>query len=311
MKLIKIITYSILTSFIAFFVYFGFDNNILLFSIIPYSALSVFFIYLRIGKNKHVKFSEESIMFKKKEIKSNDIKRITINKNFIFDNIVIKGSNWKSYLAFHDVRNEKFNEFKNHIIQKSTSAKVKYKNQNYLLFFIYGFMILISILPLIVKPKLEQINFISDQSISQNAYTNHYSFRVNNIRFQSALEDSINFILCDSVRISYYELPYIPAEPIKTLDDYYELKSDNAMIEFWDIQETRPSKNWVKIFLILQTKPKIFFSETLKGTLIEYSHDQTLKIKHNSSNFFLSINFHGTISVDEILDVVESIEYNE
>ena len=300
-----------LTSFIVLFFMFGFDYYILLFSIIPYSAMSVFWIYLNISKNKHIKFDEESILYKKKRVLFDDIHNITISKYPIFNIIEINGLFRKNHLRFQDIRNPRFNDFKNHIIRKCVSAKVKSKNRNYFYSFFIGSLLILSVFPLVVKPHLQQINFITDQSVLQNAYTDHYSFRVNNIRFQSTLNDSVKYILSDNVRISYVELPYIPAKPIKSIEEYYDLKSDNAIIEFWSIPETRPFKSWAKRFLIMKTNPKILTSDTLKGALIAYPHDHKLTIRHKSSNSFLLMNFHGKIKVNEILEVVKSIDYKE
>lgn len=272
----------------------------------------MFWIYQRIGKNKHVTLEEDIILFKKKQIQYCDIQKITINKSFIFDIIHIKGQNWKSFLAFQDVRNPEFDKFKNQIIQRAVSAKVKHKNQTYNLSILYILFFLFSFLLFIIKPQIEQINITPDKIVQQNIHTEHYSFKVDNIQFQSELDNNNYYILCDSVRISYAELPYIPILPRQYFKEYYvDPKTDNAYIEFWTFQETKPLKNWAKFWLAHTIKPQILLSETLKGVLVENPYDYSLRIKHKNSDFYLGISFHGIISLDEILEIVKSIDYNE
>ncbi|MCK4695671.1 MAG: hypothetical protein KAT74_07900 [Candidatus Cloacimonetes bacterium] len=262
---------------------------------------------------RYIKYDDISISYKKRKILFSEINSVVFKKFILSGHISINKPFKKNSLSLSNLPWKKYIELKELILEKACLSKVKIRNWVFIQLFYPIVFVLLFISSFIINPNIPKYNFDEKVSIQPNVETNHYSFRIDGIKYETMLSDSLFFLLTDKGKIFYKEF-YDEGVSLRKFFDYPQLfeVNDLSQIDYWYSNDVGVFKRMCRYFSISVFKPILFESEEFKGVLLttEDRKIKSLRLKKKSEKGFLLIEFSNQFIIDNVIEFLESVSYH-
>jgi len=155
-------------------------------------------------KLKYLHYDKNGIAYKKKSVKYAEINKVGFNKFMDVGNIGIKYSKTK-YLNLSLLPLDVFQNLKEIILIKANPEKVKYGNKYYNHLWQLSFPLLLFIFTLFLNQKIPKEYFEYNSSNQEIYKTDHYSFQIDEVKYQDLLSPAKTFLVTEKGRILFEE----------------------------------------------------------------------------------------------------------
>jgi hypothetical protein len=264
-------------------------------------------------KFRHVKYDNNSISYKKKILLFYDIDTAIFTETFHHGSIFLHKKSKKYFLTLSHIRLQKYKDLKQLIINQIDASKIKYRKGKFIILFFPTIFVLLFILSIIFNPNIPKFDFNYDSLKNHNIVTDHYAFKIDGIKYETMLSDSLFFLLTDKGKIFYKEF-YDEGVSLRKFFDYPQLfeVNDLSQIDYWYSNDVGVFKRMCRYFSISVFKPILFESEEFKGVLLttEDRKIKSLRLKKKGEKGFLLIEFSNQFIIDNVIEFLESVSYH-
>lgn len=169
-------------------------------------------------------------------------------------------------------------------------------------------------LSLFWNPMPKTIEFELNPESKTNFSSAHFSFFIDEVEYDTSINEVSEFIITKTGKISFSENPLIPFNPKEDLNftaDGNEKKPYNSLMNFVLEREKKLPLMLVKKKYIKQINPRFFQSEQIKALVITNEGRQMIEIIDRDDKYILMMLLDYEISTESALEILESIRYRE
>ena len=288
-------------------------------SFIYYFFFTIFYVFFIIilefivsAKLRYIKYDGISISYKKRKILFSEINSVVFTKLILSGNISINKPFKKNSLMLSILPKNKFLELKDVILDKLSFSKVKNRNRIFFQLFYPIIFVLFFIVSFIVNTNIPQYDFDKRVHFQSNIETDHFSFKIDGIIYDTMLSDSLFYLLTDNGKIFYEEFKDEGISLRKTFDfpKYIDV-IDLSLIDYLFSNDFGILKKLLRFSIIKDFKPILFESKEFKGVLLTVdSNSKTLNLKKKGKKVLLRIYFSNQFTAEKILEILESVSYH-
>jgi len=165
----------------------------------------ILLLFLFRSKLRNLHLNELSITYKKKTILFTDINSVLFTKMIKLGNISINNPLKKNSITLSYLPLEPYIKLKELIMQKVDSSIIKTRNRVYWQLFYPCVITLLFIISLFLGYNIPKIEFNQNLMISNNINTEHFSFNVEELKFETDIYDDLNCIITEKGLVYYQE----------------------------------------------------------------------------------------------------------
>jgi len=281
----------------------------------------IFLIISLITKRRRKKISYEvndsEISYKKRKIRLDEIKKLTINKvgsryGIILNNIYKKNS---LGIPLKDI--SEMEKLKTLILERSNPEKIKESkfDQLWVGYIMLAIPVIMFLISFTWNTALEPFPFQYSELSINNVSTANYTFEVKDIEFQDKLSEEKYYLLTSQGKITFkeYDKPeqtvlqsmafftdQVSSEEEKpdwSIIDYYLSNFEGILIRYM-------KKNYVKNYNLVA-----YNSNEIEAILLHIDNSKKLYLRSRGSDRNLQIEFSKEFDDDDILKVLETVKF--
>jgi len=279
-------------------------------------AFGTIIVYFAKRKKFKYEISESEISHKKRKVRFDEIKKLTVNKAGKQYGIVLNNPYRRNSLIIPLENRSEMVKLKTLILEKSNPEKIKESkfDQLWLFYIMLAIPVIMFLISFTWNTALKPTQFQHNQLSMNNISTDNYIFEIEDIEFQDKLSEEKYYILTSKGKISIKEYDRPEKSYISTYGSSITMtgpeddKSNWPVIDYYLTNYEGATIRYIKRGYIKAYNPVAFHSNEIEAVLLHLKNNNNLYLRFNGSEQNLKIEFSKEFSDEDILQVLASIK---